>query len=175
MLINYILLDNQNIAYIIIITYLMMEKTKTKMYLFLFQSDIHFFWLTVRLATYYPFFLTSAASLRFEDHRGRTDPVGEETCWRHDPNCLLPECLCAHWPSAFYGKPTAEVRSQPRALYQRQSTHKRHLLLQQQDMGILKGLFWRQWYGCLFVFVVFFKSWIFKKWLALSCLIFNLA
>lgn len=56
MLINYILLDNQNIAYIIIITYLMMEKTKTKMYLFLFQSDIHFFLANGEISCLLPFF-----------------------------------------------------------------------------------------------------------------------
>ena len=47
--------------------------------------------------------------LRLEDHRRRTDPVGEEAVRRHDPHCVLPQRLRSHRSAALHGQPKAEV------------------------------------------------------------------
>ena len=48
--------------------------------------------------------------VRFENHRGRLDPVGEENGGRHDPDRLCPRCVCPRWPSTLYGKSASKVR-----------------------------------------------------------------
>lgn len=40
---------------------------------------------------------------RLEDHCGRADPVGEEAGGRDDPDRVLPQCVCPHWPAALHG------------------------------------------------------------------------
>ena len=42
---------------------------------------------------------------RPEDHRGGPDPVSEEALRCHDPDCVLPQCVCSDRPAALHGQP----------------------------------------------------------------------
>lgn len=52
--------------------------------------------------------------LRFENHCGRFDPVGEENGGRHDSDRLRSLCFCPCWPSTVHGKSASKMRAMAR-------------------------------------------------------------
>lgn len=74
----------------------------------------------------------AAPDPRPEDHRGRSDPVGEEAGRRDDPDGLLSQRLRSHRPAALHGEPAAEMRPHHHTLSQHHLTfiQQQHFLLQ---------------------------------------------